>query len=600
VVKDEKFHYIFIAGLSSLNGFVKEDQERLLGAFESAEKATLAQFPAAKIFTTGMVKHAHAARVQAEKEISTIGVGSIIGIIFLIGISFRSVVPLTLSLLAIGCGIISGLAVSLLIFEKLHMLTLVFGASLIGVSIDYSFHYFSDRVMSGKDWTPSAGLKRIMPGITLGLITSILGYLGLLMAPFPGLQQMAVFSSVGLIAAYATVVCWFPFLGKKSANQYHPWLLKPALLYLNYWQNLRWNRFRMFLVAMTFMVLGVGIILLKPNDDIRLLQHANPEIVAHEVAIQNLTQQARASQFLLIEGDDLQALLENEEALTEQLKTLVETKAIDGFQSISATLPSINKQTINYQLLKQQLFDNGRVEQYMVELGFSANSINSVIDEFVASRNDFLTFAEWQKTSIGEGMSHLWLGETSRGVASIILLSGVKDLNALSRLEQTTSQASLIDIAGDVSNIFERYRTIVAYLVVASYAAIFLLLCWRYSLRRAWVIIMPPVVAALASLAWFGLSGQLFNLFNVLALMIVLAIGIDYTLFFEEGEKHRPATMLAILLSALTTLLSFGLLALSATPVISAFGQTMLVGISTAFLLSPFVYSVKKSGRVSQ
>lgn len=598
VVKDQALHYVFIAGLSTLNAFAKADQEQLLNAISSAKKHTLTQFPTAIFLTSGMVKHASAARRQAEQEISTIGLGSIVGIIFLLGISFRSIVPLTLSLLAIGCGIACGLAISLLLFEKLHLLTLVFGASLIGVSIDYSFHFFSDRVISKKDWSPKQCLKRIMPGITLGLITSICGYLGLLVTPFPGLQQMAVFSSVGLLAAYATVVCWFPFFVKAPSKVHQPWLMKPALIYLNYWKEFKWNKSKFYLVIFTLVVLSWGINHLKPNDDIRLLQNARPGIIAQDSAIQALTQQARATQFFLVEGESVQQLLENEEAFTMQLELLKQNKQISGYQSISSTLPSIKKQQNNYELIKKQLFESGQIINYMSNLGFSNSDIVTINKEFTESQNNFLKLSDWQQTSLGKGLSHLWLGETPRGVATIILLSDVQNIAVLNQLENQFSQVSLINIAGDVSNIFKRYRILVSYLVFASYSLIFLLLLWRYGYQRAWVIMLPPVIAALVSLAWFGLSGQLFNLFNVLALIIVLAIGIDYSLFFEEGENHQEATMLAILLSALTTLLSFGLLALSTTPAISAFGQTMLVGITTAFLLSPLVFSLKSTKSV--
>jgi predicted exporter len=47
--------------------------------------------------------------------------------------------------------------------------------------------------------------------------------------------------------------------------------------------------------------------------------------------------------------------------------------------------------------------------------------------------------------------------------------------------------------------------------------------------------------------------------------------------------------MLAVFLSAVTTILSFGLLALSETTVIHSFGLTLWVGIAVAFLLSPLV-----------
>ncbi|MCV5887103.1 MMPL family transporter, partial [Escherichia coli] len=96
------------------------------------------------------------------------------------------------------------------IFGKVHLFSLVFAASLIGVSIDYAFHYLTERLAAGNEWDSEQGLKHIFIAITLGLITSLIGYLGMLVAPFPGLQQLALFSSIGLIAAYITVVAWYP------------------------------------------------------------------------------------------------------------------------------------------------------------------------------------------------------------------------------------------------------------------------------------------------------------------------------------------------------------------------------------------------------
>ena len=74
---------------------------------------------------------------------------------------------------------------------------------------------------------------------------------------------------------------------------------------------------------------------------------------------------------------------------------------------------------------------------------------------------------------------------------------------------------------------------------------------------------VPPIVAALLTLAVLGITGQPINLFSVLALLLVLGIGIDYTIFFAEAKEKRETAMLAILLSACTTILSFGFLSLA-------------------------------------
>jgi len=98
---------------------------------------------------------------------------------------------------------------------------------------------------------------------------------------------------------------------------------------------------------------------------------------------------------------------------------------------------------------------------------------------------------------------------------------------------------------------------------------------------------MPTVVATALTLALLGLLGQPLQLFNVLALMLLLGIGVDYGIFLIEhrGDGHA---WLAVVLGAASTLLSFGLLALSSTPALRAFGLTMLIGTALVWGLSPF------------
>ncbi|MCN2807062.1 hypothetical protein MLI15_25385, partial [Escherichia coli] len=89
-------------------------------------------------------------------------------------------------------------------------------------------------------------------------------------------------------------------------------------------------------------------------------------------------------------------------------------------------------------------------------------------------------------------------------------------------------------------------------------------------------------------------SGQAVNLFSLLALVLVLGIGINYTLFFSNPRGTPLTSLLAIALAMLTTLLTLGMLVFSATQAISSFGIVLVSGIFTAFLLSPLAMPDKK------
>jgi len=105
---------------------------------------------------------------------------------------------------------------------------------------------------------------------------------------------------------------------------------------------------------------------------------------------------------------------------------------------------------------------------------------------------------------------------------------------------------------------------------------------------RTWRVLAPTALASLATLALLGIAGQNLQLFHVLALMLLLGIGVDYGIFLHENPSRRDAiAWLAVALSALGTLLSFGLLSLSKTPALQAFGLTMLIGTTTVWLIVP-------------
>ncbi len=118
----------------------------------------------------------------------------------------------------------------------------------------------------------------------------------------------------------------------------------------------------------------------------------------------------------------------------------------------------------------------------------------------------------------------------------------------------------------------------------------------RRGLRGGVAVMTAPIVAATTSLGVQGLIGEPLNLFNVMAVLLVLGIGVDYGISFRETGTANPSTLVAITLSSITTLLAFGLLALSSTTAVHAFGLTILVGIGVALLLSPLAGVGKSTG----
>lgn len=91
-------------------------------------------------------------------------------------------------------------------------MTLVMSMSIIGISADYTLYYLTERMVHGAETSPWQSLSKVRNALLLALLTTVAAYLIMMLAPFPGIRQMAVFAAVGLSASCLTVIFWHPWL----------------------------------------------------------------------------------------------------------------------------------------------------------------------------------------------------------------------------------------------------------------------------------------------------------------------------------------------------------------------------------------------------
>ncbi len=106
--------------------------------------------------------------------------------------------------LPIVTGLLAGSLATSTLFGNIHGITLVFGITLLGVAIDYPIHLFSHLA---PDKTPRQSITHIWPTLRLGVITTCIGYLAFARQDFPGLAQLGIFTTCGLLTA-AVITRW--------------------------------------------------------------------------------------------------------------------------------------------------------------------------------------------------------------------------------------------------------------------------------------------------------------------------------------------------------------------------------------------------------
>ncbi len=555
--------------------------EPVLGnALQGALADAQAQWPGARMVTAGVPLHAEAAAVQANWEINTIGWGSLAGVLLLAWLAFRSLRPVALvgvSLL-VGCAV--ALSVTALFFGQVHLLTLVFGASLVGVAEDYGIHYFASR-QGAPGRTPHGLMRGLMPALWLALGTSAIAYLALGAAAFPGLRQMAVFSVVGLTAAMLTVVCWFPWLDR--------WGIPQSRAARRIGQTLAlWPRWRHALGGSAIVCAVLALLLwllggLRAQDDVRQLQNASTPLVAQQRQVGEVLGLPSPAQFYLVHGGTPEQVLQREEELKDRLDALVARKELVGYSAVSDWVPSARRQASDAQLVAHA--------QEAVFKGVNAE----LGESFARTRTPPpapLTVQAWLAQPISATARPLWLGEREGTYRSLLMLRGVKGVEALPALAgaaEGLQGVTWVDKPAEISGLLQRYRISMTELLLLGHVLVLAALWLRFG-RKAWRAWMPTVLASLVVVGVLTVLGAPWQLFNVLALMLLLGVGIDYGIFLQEHEDD-PHAWLAVVIGAGSTWLSFGLLGLSATPALKAFGLTLMLGLPLVLVLAPLFRS---------
>ncbi|MDT4827503.1 hypothetical protein FQZ97_608520 [compost metagenome] len=181
----------------------------------------------------------------------------------------------------------------------------------------------------------------------------------------------------------------------------------------------------------------------------------------------------------------------------------------------------------------------------------------------------------------------------------MVTLLGLRNASALDTIAEAAPGVTLVDRSGELNRMFAATRIEAAELKLLSYVVAAVLLLLTLGRAATWRILAVPLAATACSLAALGYLGQPLTLFSLFGLLLVSAIGVDYAIFMYERVAGAPASLVGILLSAATTLLSFGLLGLSRTPALANFGLAVALGVAFSLLWAPWIRAPGETGQPS-
>jgi predicted exporter len=531
---------------------------------------------------TGTLLFAQFGTNSAKEEISTIGVGSTLGILLLVWFGFRSARPMLTEMVAVSTGSLVAFAVTYWVFGEIHLMTLVFGASLIGVCVDFSF-YFMAMQSQHRHLDGFAVLKPLLPSLFVGLMTTLLAYVVLSFTPFPGFRQIAVFSMVGLSAAWITSILLLPRLPALNAE--------PAIRVLSFIGQARHfiqarSRLRYAVMALIIAVTGSSLLFLKSNDDIRNLQSMDQRLKQEDQYVRERFMQQQGSDYFVVRGKTPAELERHEQQLLSQLSVLQQQGKLRGVQALGQWLPSAVQQRQNIALL--QAVPASALSKYAEAMQLNPAEVL----QWQAQLKDqpILSDAEFQH----HPLHFLQISPTER----LVMLQQVNDMPALEKLNSANAQ--LLRPVHQLSALFQQHREHAQRLLIGALALLAIGLGLLYGKKSILPLVLPVSMALMTTFAIQAWLGVEINLFSIMGTFLIIGIGVDYAIFYRHGHDHPQVVGMALFLCMMSTFFGFGLLSFSHTYAIHSFGLTVLLGVIFSFIYATLFTSSDEKHTVVQ
>ncbi len=493
----------------------------------------------------------------------------------------QGVIVFFLPLIVVG----PALALTAWIQGSVSAITAGFGAVLLGVTIDYALHpYFALRAASRETSTRQL-ISNLSPPIIGAGITTIGAFSTQLFSSLPGQRQLAMFAIAGVLMALFISLLLLPhFLRTRKPESDFPNSGKNNLAPVS--GTTQRSPVIIILWGVAMAVCAWSATGLKYSGDLRRLNLA-PEKLRHtEAEYKKTWNGVRQRSLIFISKPDREsALRQNDDLYARLCRHFSPTEIV----SFSPVAPAIFTQTANRKLW-HDYWDRKRTAALAATLnqvgkryGFSRNAFAPFLAN-LKQEHPFLTEEYWCKLGL-EPLFDALQTKTPEGFTILSLVPDQPEIIEKLEREDTLSDAVFVSPALfnlEVGQVIARelqHSVILALLIVT-----LILIVWLRRPFQVFLALLPVISGLLTMFGIMGLLGYSFNLFNLVATILMIGLGVDYGIFMVYRLFHNldPSAEKAVLVSALTTLSGFGVLVLARHPALHSIGLTILLGVCGA------------------
>ncbi|MEW5973509.1 MAG: MMPL family transporter [Pseudomonadota bacterium] len=567
---------------STAAGFDLDQQQAVIDAIQKAFEG-LQGAADLTLRMSGPAVFAVKSRETISTEVRRLSLWTSIAVALILLLAYRSWKVALVSVVPFATALMVGIVVTALLTGPIHGIALAFGMVLLGLTVDYPLHLFSQH---RKGSTLAESARSIATPMAISALTTAMAFAVLALSDFPGLVQLGVMTASGLLAAAITTLWVLPVLTGTFPDRR---LVRPEKLAHALASPHRTAARLWLLAGAAALALWYSLTISAPWDDD--LGALSPIPVADRLQDQALRQALGAPDvrhLLLVRGKDLEQTLQQSEILMPVLDDLVREGVIQGFDLAARYLPSQTTQEARRKALPLPDELDARLARAGEGLPFRAGLFAPFVADIERARElPLLRKEDLTGTPLGMRVDSL-LRQDADAWTALVVLRGVDSPARLAETLESVRPAfvRVLDLKQDTEAMVARFRAeTLANSLMVGVAILLALLLWLRS-PAALIRAIIPVLAAMAlTVAALLALGEALTLFHLISLLLVLGIAIDYVVFLQShgGSASSLAhTLHALLACVASTTVVFALLAGSPIPVLHAIGLTVNLGVPLA------------------
>ena len=560
--------YVMISGTLSAESLSLSSSDSGIKRIFSAGEAIESEFPGVEVSFSGLAFHSYESASGAQREMTIISVVSVLLILIMFYLLCRNFHILWLFLLSLTISVGSAAAALVIFFRDIHVLSMIFGTSLIGTCVDYSIHSYVCAAQKSPDDTGFDIRKKIGRSLTMSFISTELCYFVLLFSSYDILRQMAVISLFGLLSSYLTAMIVYPRIITDRMINRRSFVAKPdsgrKLPFLLPW----------LAVASTVLVL-VQIPRIGIHNDIGSLYTPSERMLRSETVASTALGYVDTS-YAVVEGSTQNDVLERELLFCTELDNLKDKDMIDGYVATVSFVPPTSQQDLSRSAAASLL---PYLDDQCDILGIGEDARKAIIEKIIGNGSYFTM--ESLPDSLRSMIDAISLGEINGKYYEVVIVQNAKDASVIADIASGMEGVQYIQTAKDTSAQLDRLTAMMLRLFAVAFAVIVVVMMVVFGWKKGLKMSLAPYTIMTGTIGVLVLTGLSLDFFVTVGLVLIVGLGLDYMVFASAGRGET--SMKAVLLSFVTTELSFGSLMFSSFRPVHIFGLTVFVGILIAF-----------------